>query len=174
MVTIKIWQKFHRKLKTRASFAAASVYLVWIVLYCVVLGFRTLMLWLSPGFFSSQRAIRKFASALVALPRSVIKLPKTVLQYLIRAAKVHVPPWETCRLCLLMVFYCEISIPCCSCGVTYLSKRSKSSDLLLQGCMEWKSLEVLFIVKVVCLFRVVFFGKVYFYFCWFFYLFFNY
>uniref|UniRef100_A0A673LGM8 Piezo-type mechanosensitive ion channel component 2-like n=1 Tax=Sinocyclocheilus rhinocerous TaxID=307959 RepID=A0A673LGM8_9TELE len=40
-----------------------------------------------------QQAIRKFASALVALPRSVIKLPKTVLQYLIRAAKV--PPRGT-------------------------------------------------------------------------------
>ncbi|KTF93502.1 hypothetical protein cypCar_00047847, partial [Cyprinus carpio] len=41
----------------------------------------------------SQRAIRKFASALVALPRSVIKLPKTVLQYLIRAAKFVYRTW---------------------------------------------------------------------------------
>ncbi|XP_058619112.1 piezo-type mechanosensitive ion channel component 2 isoform X1 [Onychostoma macrolepis] len=40
-----------------------------------------------------QRAIRKFASALVALPRSVIKLPKTVLQYLIRAAKFVYHTW---------------------------------------------------------------------------------
>uniref|UniRef100_A0A9J7Y5S0 Piezo-type mechanosensitive ion channel component n=1 Tax=Cyprinus carpio carpio TaxID=630221 RepID=A0A9J7Y5S0_CYPCA len=39
------------------------------------------------------RAIRKFASALVALPRSVIKLPKTVLQYLIRAAKFVYRTW---------------------------------------------------------------------------------
>uniref|UniRef100_A0A8C0Y4C6 Piezo-type mechanosensitive ion channel component n=1 Tax=Cyprinus carpio carpio TaxID=630221 RepID=A0A8C0Y4C6_CYPCA len=39
------------------------------------------------------RAIRKFASALVALPRSVIKLPKTVLQYLIRAAKFVYHTW---------------------------------------------------------------------------------
>ncbi|KAK1337611.1 hypothetical protein QTO34_002244 [Cnephaeus nilssonii] len=34
-----------------------------------------------------QRAIGKFASAILALPKSVIKLPKTILQYLIRAAK---------------------------------------------------------------------------------------
>ncbi|XP_056325835.1 LOW QUALITY PROTEIN: piezo-type mechanosensitive ion channel component 2 [Danio aesculapii] len=40
-----------------------------------------------------QRAIRKFATALVALPRSVIKLPKTVLQYLIRAAKFVYHTW---------------------------------------------------------------------------------
>ncbi|XP_026061315.1 piezo-type mechanosensitive ion channel component 2 isoform X3 [Carassius auratus] len=39
------------------------------------------------------RAIRKFASALVALPRSIIKLPKTVLQYLIRAAKFVYHTW---------------------------------------------------------------------------------
>ncbi|XP_059358611.1 piezo-type mechanosensitive ion channel component 2-like [Carassius carassius] len=39
------------------------------------------------------RAIRKFASALVALPRSIIKLPKTVLQYLIRAAKFLYHTW---------------------------------------------------------------------------------
>ncbi|KAG1930554.1 piezo-type mechanosensitive ion channel component [Pimephales promelas] len=42
-----------------------------------------------------QRAIRKFASALVALPRSVIKLPKTVLKYLIRAAKFVYHTWIT-------------------------------------------------------------------------------
>ncbi|XP_048018925.1 piezo-type mechanosensitive ion channel component 2 isoform X5 [Megalobrama amblycephala] len=42
-----------------------------------------------------HRAIRKFASALMALPRSVIKLPKTVLQYLIRAAKFVYHTWIT-------------------------------------------------------------------------------
>nr|XP_055059581.1 piezo-type mechanosensitive ion channel component 2 isoform X2 [Misgurnus anguillicaudatus] len=42
-----------------------------------------------------QRAIRKFASALVALPKSVIKLPKTILQYIIRAAKFVYRAWIT-------------------------------------------------------------------------------
>uniref|UniRef100_A0A9J8CC37 Piezo-type mechanosensitive ion channel component 2a, tandem duplicate 2 n=1 Tax=Cyprinus carpio carpio TaxID=630221 RepID=A0A9J8CC37_CYPCA len=42
-----------------------------------------------------QRAIRKFASALLALPKSVIKLPKTVLQYVIRAAKFVYHAWIT-------------------------------------------------------------------------------
>ncbi|XP_065118451.1 piezo-type mechanosensitive ion channel component 2 [Paramisgurnus dabryanus] len=42
-----------------------------------------------------QRAIRKFASALVALPKSVIKLPKTILQYIIRAAKFVYHAWIT-------------------------------------------------------------------------------
>ncbi|KAA0718548.1 Piezo-type mechanosensitive ion channel component 2 [Triplophysa tibetana] len=42
-----------------------------------------------------QRAIGKFASALVALPKSVIKLPKTVLQYIIRAAKFVYHAWIT-------------------------------------------------------------------------------
>lgn len=45
----------------------------------------------------SQRAIGKFASALVALPKSVIKLPKTVLQYIIRATKVS--ERSTCVIC---------------------------------------------------------------------------
>ncbi|XP_043089484.1 piezo-type mechanosensitive ion channel component 2 isoform X2 [Puntigrus tetrazona] len=47
----------------------------------------------APKRSAFQRAIRKFASALVALPRSVIKLPKTVLQYLIRAAKFVYHTW---------------------------------------------------------------------------------
>ncbi|KAM4028513.1 piezo-type mechanosensitive ion channel component 2 isoform 7-T7 [Anomaloglossus baeobatrachus] len=42
-----------------------------------------------------QRAIGKFASALLALPKSVIKLPKTILQYLIRAAKFIYQAWIT-------------------------------------------------------------------------------
>ncbi|XP_063307643.1 piezo-type mechanosensitive ion channel component 2 [Pelobates fuscus] len=42
-----------------------------------------------------QRAIGKFASALLALPKSVIKLPKTILQYLIRAAKFIYQAWVT-------------------------------------------------------------------------------
>uniref|UniRef100_A0A3B4DJB2 Piezo-type mechanosensitive ion channel component n=1 Tax=Pygocentrus nattereri TaxID=42514 RepID=A0A3B4DJB2_PYGNA len=42
-----------------------------------------------------QRAIRKFASALLALPKSVIKLPKTILQYTIRAAKFVYHAWIT-------------------------------------------------------------------------------
>ncbi|TRY55216.1 hypothetical protein DNTS_032685 [Danionella cerebrum] len=42
-----------------------------------------------------QRAIRKFASALVALPKSIIKLPKTVLQFLIKAAKFVYHTWIT-------------------------------------------------------------------------------
>ncbi|KAI4904294.1 hypothetical protein NFI96_010885 [Prochilodus magdalenae] len=42
-----------------------------------------------------QRAIRKFASALLALPKSVIKLPKTILQYAIRAAKFVYHAWIT-------------------------------------------------------------------------------
>ncbi|KAM4689740.1 piezo-type mechanosensitive ion channel component 2 [Discoglossus pictus] len=42
-----------------------------------------------------QRAIGKFASALLALPKSVIKLPKTILQYLIKAAKFMYQAWIT-------------------------------------------------------------------------------
>ncbi|XP_072008355.1 piezo-type mechanosensitive ion channel component 2 isoform X6 [Engystomops pustulosus] len=42
-----------------------------------------------------QRAIGKFASAILALPKSVIKLPKTILQYLIRAAKFIYQAWIT-------------------------------------------------------------------------------
>ncbi|KAJ8272895.1 hypothetical protein GJAV_G00094700 [Gymnothorax javanicus] len=42
-----------------------------------------------------QRAIAKFASALLALPKSVVKLPKTVLQYLIRIAKFLYRAWIT-------------------------------------------------------------------------------
>ncbi|KAG8442206.1 hypothetical protein GDO86_011126 [Hymenochirus boettgeri] len=42
-----------------------------------------------------QRAIGKFASALIALPKSVIKLPKTILQYLIRIAKFIYQAWIT-------------------------------------------------------------------------------
>ncbi|XP_062843387.1 piezo-type mechanosensitive ion channel component 2 [Trichomycterus rosablanca] len=42
-----------------------------------------------------QRAIGKFASAVLALPRSILKLPKTILQYLIRAAKFLYQAWVT-------------------------------------------------------------------------------
>ncbi|KAH0617821.1 hypothetical protein JD844_016445 [Phrynosoma platyrhinos] len=42
-----------------------------------------------------NRAIAKFASAILALPKSVIKLPKTILQYLIRAAKFVYQAWIT-------------------------------------------------------------------------------
>uniref|UniRef100_A0A8B9HWY5 Piezo type mechanosensitive ion channel component 2 n=1 Tax=Astyanax mexicanus TaxID=7994 RepID=A0A8B9HWY5_ASTMX len=42
-----------------------------------------------------QRAIGKFASAVLALPRSIIKLPKTILQYIIRAAKFVYHAWVT-------------------------------------------------------------------------------
>ncbi|XP_045061985.1 LOW QUALITY PROTEIN: piezo-type mechanosensitive ion channel component 2, partial [Coregonus clupeaformis] len=42
-----------------------------------------------------QRAIGKFASALIALPRSIIKLPQTILQYVIRAAKFVYHAWIT-------------------------------------------------------------------------------
>ncbi|KAK3534112.1 hypothetical protein QTP86_002221 [Hemibagrus guttatus] len=42
-----------------------------------------------------QRAIGKFASAVVALPRSILKLPKTILQYLIRAGKFVYQAWVT-------------------------------------------------------------------------------
>ncbi|XP_066435637.1 piezo-type mechanosensitive ion channel component 2 isoform X5 [Eleutherodactylus coqui] len=42
-----------------------------------------------------QRAIGKFASAILALPKSVIKLPKTILQYLIRASKFIYQAWIT-------------------------------------------------------------------------------
>ncbi|XP_051552940.1 piezo-type mechanosensitive ion channel component 2-like [Myxocyprinus asiaticus] len=42
-----------------------------------------------------EQAIRKFASAVVALPGSIIKLPKTVLQYIIRAAKFVYHAWIT-------------------------------------------------------------------------------
>ncbi|XP_067109113.1 piezo-type mechanosensitive ion channel component 2 [Osmerus mordax] len=42
-----------------------------------------------------QRAIGKFASALLALPRSIIKLPKTILQYIVRAGKFLYHAWIT-------------------------------------------------------------------------------
>uniref|UniRef100_A0A9J8DL52 Piezo-type mechanosensitive ion channel component n=1 Tax=Cyprinus carpio carpio TaxID=630221 RepID=A0A9J8DL52_CYPCA len=42
-----------------------------------------------------QRAIRKFVSALLALSKYVIKLPKTVLQYVLRAAKFVYHAWIT-------------------------------------------------------------------------------
>ncbi|TSR27764.1 Piezo-type mechanosensitive ion channel component 2 [Bagarius yarrelli] len=42
-----------------------------------------------------QRAIGKFASAVLALPRSILKLPKTILQYLIRATKFVYQAWVT-------------------------------------------------------------------------------
>ncbi|XP_057713162.1 piezo-type mechanosensitive ion channel component 2 isoform X2 [Corythoichthys intestinalis] len=40
-----------------------------------------------------QRAIGKFVSAILALPKSVIKLPKTVLQYVVRAGKFLYQTW---------------------------------------------------------------------------------
>uniref|UniRef100_A0A8C7L0D5 Piezo type mechanosensitive ion channel component 2 n=1 Tax=Oncorhynchus kisutch TaxID=8019 RepID=A0A8C7L0D5_ONCKI len=42
-----------------------------------------------------QRAIRKFASASLALPKCIIKLPKTALQYIMRAAKFVYHAWIT-------------------------------------------------------------------------------
>uniref|UniRef100_A0A669DJT6 Piezo type mechanosensitive ion channel component 2 n=1 Tax=Oreochromis niloticus TaxID=8128 RepID=A0A669DJT6_ORENI len=42
-----------------------------------------------------QRAIGKFVSALLALPKSVIKLPKTVLQYVVKAGKYMYQTWIT-------------------------------------------------------------------------------
>ncbi|KAL6104091.1 piezo2 [Pungitius sinensis] len=40
-----------------------------------------------------QRAIGKFVSALLALPKSVIKLPKTILQYIVKAGKFLYHAW---------------------------------------------------------------------------------
>ncbi|XP_047446292.1 piezo-type mechanosensitive ion channel component 2 isoform X2 [Mugil cephalus] len=40
-----------------------------------------------------QRAIGKFVSAVLALPRSIIKLPKTVLQYVVKAGKFLYHAW---------------------------------------------------------------------------------
>ncbi|XP_077471860.1 piezo-type mechanosensitive ion channel component 2 isoform X4 [Stigmatopora argus] len=40
-----------------------------------------------------QRAIGKFVSAVLALPKSVIKLPKTVLQYVVKAGKFLYQTW---------------------------------------------------------------------------------
>uniref|UniRef100_A0A8C5GXQ7 Piezo-type mechanosensitive ion channel component n=1 Tax=Gouania willdenowi TaxID=441366 RepID=A0A8C5GXQ7_GOUWI len=40
-----------------------------------------------------QRAIGKFVSAVLALPKSIIKLPKTVLQYVIKAGKFLYHAW---------------------------------------------------------------------------------
>ncbi|XP_072296798.1 piezo-type mechanosensitive ion channel component 2 [Eucyclogobius newberryi] len=42
-----------------------------------------------------QRAIGKFVSAVIALPRSIIKLPKTVLQYVMRIGKFLYHAWIT-------------------------------------------------------------------------------
>ncbi|XP_070700828.1 piezo-type mechanosensitive ion channel component 2 [Pempheris klunzingeri] len=42
-----------------------------------------------------QRAIGKFVSAVLALPRSIIKLPKTVLQYVVKAGKFLYHAWIT-------------------------------------------------------------------------------
>ncbi|XP_034147363.1 piezo-type mechanosensitive ion channel component 2 isoform X2 [Esox lucius] len=42
-----------------------------------------------------QRAVGKFLSALIALPRSIFKLPKTILQYILRAAKFLYHAWIT-------------------------------------------------------------------------------
>lgn len=48
-----------------------------------------------------------FASALLALPKSVIKLPKTILQYAIRAAKV-LPPSLIYLFSSSILYYCAI------------------------------------------------------------------
>ncbi|CAN9502681.1 unnamed protein product [Ophioblennius macclurei] len=42
-----------------------------------------------------QQAIGKFVSAVLALPKSVIKLPKTVLQYVVKAGKFLYQAWIT-------------------------------------------------------------------------------
>ncbi|KAM9844577.1 piezo-type mechanosensitive ion channel component 2 [Aulostomus maculatus] len=42
-----------------------------------------------------QRAIGKFVSAVLALPKSVIKLPKTILQYVVKAGKFLYHAWIT-------------------------------------------------------------------------------
>ncbi|XP_041848667.1 piezo-type mechanosensitive ion channel component 2 [Melanotaenia boesemani] len=42
-----------------------------------------------------QRAVGKFVSAVLALPRSIIKLPKTVLQYVVKAGKFLYHAWIT-------------------------------------------------------------------------------
>ncbi|XP_007564241.1 piezo-type mechanosensitive ion channel component 2 isoform X6 [Poecilia formosa] len=42
-----------------------------------------------------QRAIGKFVSAVLALPKSIIRLPKTVLQYLVKAGKFLYQAWIT-------------------------------------------------------------------------------
>ncbi|XP_048385785.1 piezo-type mechanosensitive ion channel component 2-like isoform X1 [Stegostoma tigrinum] len=40
-----------------------------------------------------QRAVRKFASAIIALPKSILKLPKTILQLIVRAIKFIYHTW---------------------------------------------------------------------------------
>ncbi|XP_038146759.1 piezo-type mechanosensitive ion channel component 2 [Cyprinodon tularosa] len=42
-----------------------------------------------------QRAIGKFVSAVLALPKSIIRLPKTVLQYVVKAGKFLYQAWIT-------------------------------------------------------------------------------
>ncbi|XP_070774836.1 piezo-type mechanosensitive ion channel component 2 [Enoplosus armatus] len=42
-----------------------------------------------------QRAIGKFVSAVLALPKSIIKLPKTILQYVVKAGKFLYHAWIT-------------------------------------------------------------------------------
>uniref|UniRef100_A0A674NBV1 Piezo type mechanosensitive ion channel component 2 n=1 Tax=Takifugu rubripes TaxID=31033 RepID=A0A674NBV1_TAKRU len=49
----------------------------------------------SPKKSAFQRAIGKFVSALLALPKSIIKLPKSILQYLIKAGKFLYHAWIT-------------------------------------------------------------------------------
>lgn len=75
---------------------------------------------LAASIFLPQRAIGKFASAVLALPRSILKLPKTILQYLIRAAKVSLKGYACVCLgvflcvCLLMVYVYLLTVPCLS------------------------------------------------------------
>ncbi|XP_067887336.1 piezo-type mechanosensitive ion channel component 2-like [Heterodontus francisci] len=40
-----------------------------------------------------QRAVRKFASAIIALPKSILKLPKTILHLIVRAIKFIYQTW---------------------------------------------------------------------------------
>ncbi|XP_034038368.1 piezo-type mechanosensitive ion channel component 2 [Thalassophryne amazonica] len=49
----------------------------------------------TPKKSAFQRAIGKFVSAVLALPKSIIKLPKTVLQYIIKAGKFLYHAWIT-------------------------------------------------------------------------------
>uniref|UniRef100_UPI00398EE7E2 piezo-type mechanosensitive ion channel component 2-like n=1 Tax=Pristiophorus japonicus TaxID=55135 RepID=UPI00398EE7E2 len=46
-----------------------------------------------PKKSSFQRAVRKFASAIIALPKSILKLPKTILQLIVRAVKFVYQTW---------------------------------------------------------------------------------
>ncbi|KAJ4936752.1 hypothetical protein JOQ06_001338, partial [Pogonophryne albipinna] len=55
----------------------------------------TMLPWLEPKKSAFQRAIGKFVSALIALPKSIFKLPKTILQYVVKAGKFLYHAWIT-------------------------------------------------------------------------------